>query len=248
MVKKKSRKNSKINSKKEKILVSVIIPTLNEEKFLPQVIKALEAQSIPREQYEIIVSDSSSTDNTVEVAKKIADKVVVCERRGAGFGRNFGAKYAKGKYIGFIDADTIAKETWVEGLIEGLDKGVACTGPSETIEKDNKKIDLFFKFWDLQTHTSILLGLSAIPGFNFGVRKKEFWEVGAFTNKNMTTEDFDLSLRLRKVGKITYNSKMGVFTSNRRLKEIPLKQYILNGINYALFKKSWSWEKHRKDF
>jgi len=190
--------------------------------------------------------DSSSVDNTVDIAKKFADKVAVCGRMGAGHGRNIGAKIADGEYVGFVDADTIVCETWVEGLIEGLKKGIGVMGPFESIEKDSLKIDLFFIWWNFQDWASSLINLSTFPGFNMALRKKEFNILGGF--RHITAEDLDIGLRLNKRGRIIYNLKMKVNTSNRRLKEISIINYIWNGLNFVIFGKSWGWEKHRKDF
>jgi len=112
---------------------SVIVPTLNEEAFIEKCLLALSDQTVSRREYGIIVSDSSSEDNTVEIAGSLADNVVVCEKKSAGFGRNFGAKNAKTELLGFIDADTIASATWVEGAIQALQKGVAATGPIKSL-------------------------------------------------------------------------------------------------------------------
>ncbi len=244
---KKSGVNKKLNKKNvEKIILSVIIPTLNEQDWIKKCVSALEHQTVPREKYEIIVVDSTSKDNTLKIAKKIADRVEICERKGAGNGRNVGAKCAKGKYVAFVDADTIVSKTWVEGVIEGLDEGVGVLGPFETIEKDSLKIELFFKWWNLQDRLSTFLGAPTFPGFSMGVRKKEFEKLGGF--RHITAEDLELGLRLGKKGKVVFNKKMRVKTSNRRLKEIPIIPYIWNGLNFVIFGKSWGWEKHRKDF
>ncbi|MFA6064217.1 MAG: glycosyltransferase [archaeon] len=249
---KKNRKVSVIEElglrKQKGVLVSIIVPTLNEKKHIIQTLKALNKQTVPRKYYEIIVSDSSSTDNTVKLAKKLADKVVVCKRQGAGYGRNFGEKFAKGKYLGFVDADTIVEPTWVEGLIEGLNTGVACTGPLENIEKDSLKINAFYKWWNIQSKASVIVKYPIFPGFNFGARKKEFRQAGGFPNINMVCEDMDLSLRLGSIGKVAFSKKMAVRTSARRQKEIPLHKHALSGIRYALTKRSMSWNEYRKDY
>jgi len=243
-----SSKNKKIE--KNTIIASIIIPTLNEEKFIKNTLSFLKKQSVPRENYELIVSDSSSDDNTVREARKHADVVVVCKRQSAGYGRNFGAKKAKGKYLGFVDADTIVSRTWVEGLIETLEKKsvVSCTGPLENIEKDSLKINVFYKVWNTQTKISALFGYPIVPGFNFGVRKKEFDDVKGFPEKNMVCEDMDLSLRLSKKGKIAFSKKMGVKTSARRQKEMSIFKHIMSGVKYSLAKKSMTWNEYRKDF
>jgi glycosyltransferase involved in cell wall biosynthesis len=238
-----------------KIIASIIVPTLNEEKHLSHTIISLNNQTTSRENYEIIVSDSSSHDGTVKLAKNLMKKglinrVVVCKRQSAGFGRNFGAKFARGELLGFTDADTIVAPTWVEGLVECLNqKGVvACTGPLENIEKHSLQINLFYKFWNFQTWVSRRLGFAIIPGYNFCVRKKEFYECKEFPPGNQMCEDLDLSTRLSKVGKIGFSNKIKVKTSARRQEEIHILWHIWSGLRYALTKQSITWDEYRKDF
>ncbi len=228
-------------------MISVIVPTLNEEEFIEKCLNSLLDQTLPKRKYEIIVSDSSSKDSTVEIAKSLADKVVVCKRVSAGFGRNFGAKYAKGEKLVFIDADTVASETFLEGASEGLEKSIACTGPIRALEKNSLLLRVFYRWWSLQSRISVLLRHPIFPGFNFAVRKKVFDNAGGFKTEDITTEDLELSLRLRKYGKLSFNKKMLVHTSTRRLREISLPAYIANAATFVLFNKSRSWKEHRKD-
>jgi len=94
--------------------ISVIVPTLNEENYLEDCLKSILRQTFPRNEYEIIVSDGSSEDRTVEIANKYADRVVVSKKRGIWWGRNYGAKFARGRFLVFIDADTKIKEDYLE--------------------------------------------------------------------------------------------------------------------------------------
>jgi len=232
----------------EKPIASIIVPTLNEKEFIERTLKALLNQTVPKEKYEIIVSDSSSSDTTVEIAKRYADKVVACKKHSAGFGRNFGAGKASGRLLGFVDADTIVESTWVEGLIESLGKGVGCTGPIEALEKTSLKMRLFYRWWSIQTRVSTILGRSIFPGFNIGTRKDAFEKVGGFSIADITTEDIKLGHDLSKMGKIVFSKKMKVRTSTRRLQEISIPAYIWNGIRFAVSGKSRQWQEHRKDF
>ncbi len=232
----------------QKPIVSIVVPTLNEEKFIGQCLQSLHNQTVARESYEIIVSDSSSTDATVQIAKKYADKIVVCKRHSAGFGRNFGARHANSELLGFVDADTIVEKNWVAALIEGLDKGIACTGSISALEKDSLKLRLFYRWWGLQSRLSVMARYPIFPGFNFGVRKKEFDRVGGFSTRDITTEDIELGQKLKNSGKVAFSKKMAVHTSTRRLRQIPLHAYVWNGLGFILFKKSWTWQDHRKDF
>jgi len=86
------------------------------------------------------------------------------------------------------------------------------------------------------------------PGFNIGARKADFEKVGGFSTENITTEDIDLGLKLNTLGRIVFSKKMRVKTSVRRLYDIPLLPYIWNGVKFAVFGKSRTWQEHRKDF
>jgi glycosyltransferase involved in cell wall biosynthesis len=82
-------------------LVSVIIPTLNEEKFIATLLTCLNNQTW--QNFEIIVADAKSEDKTREIAQKAGAKIV--EGGHQAFGRNNGVKHAKGDILLFLDAD-----------------------------------------------------------------------------------------------------------------------------------------------
>ena len=87
-------------------MISIIVPTLNEEKILAKTLSKLKELTVC--DYEIIVTDGKSTDNTIAIAKRYADKVVENtsgKRQTIGEGRNMGADVAKGEYLVFMDAD-----------------------------------------------------------------------------------------------------------------------------------------------
>lgn len=229
-------------------MISVVVPTYNEENFIEKCLLSLKNQSLPRHKYEVIVSDSSSTDNTVKIAKEHADKVVKCKKVSAGFGRNYGAKNSNGELLAFIDADTLASRNWLKGIKEGLSEAVACTGPVRALEKDVFYLRAFMRWWSFQSRASTLLGVPVFPGFNFSVRRKEFEEMNGFNSRDVTNEDLDLSLSLKKLGPVGFNSKMLVHTSTRRFREKSIFYNIKNAWNYILFKKSSQWKEHRADF
>ena len=87
-------------------LISIIIPTFNEEKRLDFLLASLTAQTF--NDYESIVSDNASKDNTLKIARKYHCKIV----KGGlpANGRNNGVKVAKGKLLIFMDADAVLVE------------------------------------------------------------------------------------------------------------------------------------------
>ena len=87
-------------------VISIVIPTLQEEKVIGSTLSLLRTgDEIP---CEIIVSDGGSTDRTLEIARRLADRVIEhhsASRQTIAQGRNFGAKSARGEFLVFLDAD-----------------------------------------------------------------------------------------------------------------------------------------------
>ena len=80
-------------------MISIIIPTLNEEKYLPKLLDCIRKQSY--KDYEIIVADSNSKDKTRQIAKKYGCRIVKGGMPAKG--RNNGAKAAKSEILLFVD-------------------------------------------------------------------------------------------------------------------------------------------------
>ncbi|MBU0615524.1 MAG: glycosyltransferase, partial [Nanoarchaeota archaeon] len=85
------------------MMLSIIIPTLNEEKHLPRLLDSITRQRF--KDYEIIVADNNSKDKTRDIAKKFGAKVVPGGLPAKA--RNLGAKAAKGNILLFLDSDVI---------------------------------------------------------------------------------------------------------------------------------------------
>ena len=108
------------------LLVSVVIPVLNDPAGIEKCLEALENQSFSKECYEVIVVDNGSADKTSAVIKKFSDKnenepdskMQVCYKyepaRGLHKARNTGILQAKGEILAFTDADCIPECDWVE--------------------------------------------------------------------------------------------------------------------------------------
>jgi len=88
--------------------ISVIIPCLNEEHYLPKLLHDLNYQSITN--FEVIVIDGNSDDKTVQVAQQFKSnypiEVFTTNVRNVSYQRNLGAKKSHGKVLVFFDADT----------------------------------------------------------------------------------------------------------------------------------------------
>lgn len=220
---------------------SIIVPALNEEKYIGYVFEGLKRQSF--KDFEVIIADGGSTDKTREIAKKNGAKVVIERRRGIARGRNAGARAAKGRILIFLDADTRPSERLVEAYVNNL-KGnvVAATGPILPLEKTKKSIELGYKFVSIFfVKLAIKIGRPTIVGSNFAVRRDVFEKAGGFNDNLITYEDWDLSKRLKKFGKIRYVDDAVVYTSARRIFAWGIRGFfnfhVGNIIRYNLFKK-----------
>lgn len=221
--------------------ISVIIPALNEEAYIRHPLAGLKRQSFKR--FETIVVDSMSDDRTAEIARKRA-RIITDKRMGISSARNRGAKAAKGEILVFIDADT--KPT--AGLLKEYcrifkdEETVAASGPILPLENTNIWVKIgYLIVSNFFVRATIALGMPSLVGSNFAVRKSAFKKVGGFNPKLRTYEDWDLSLRLSRLGKITYDKKAVVHTSARRVLEWGIFGYFRyhtgNMVRYNLFKK-----------
>lgn len=87
-------------------MLSIIIPTLNEEKYLPRLLSSIKSQNFSN--YEIIVSDGGSIDNTLVIAKEYSVRLVVDSKiKHPSAQRNNGAAVARGDILLFLDADSV---------------------------------------------------------------------------------------------------------------------------------------------
>lgn len=97
-------------------MLSIIIPTLNEEKYLPRLINSIKGQSFS--DYEIIVSDGGSKDLTQKIAEDNKCRFISdTEHHHPSWQRNNGAAIAAGDILLFLDADTVLQEGFLEKVI-----------------------------------------------------------------------------------------------------------------------------------
>ena len=96
------------------MILSIIIPVYNVEKYVEKCIRSCENQDIPKEDYELIVVNDGSPDGSLAVVERLAKeysniKVISQENRGLSVARNTGLEAARGEYVWFVDSDD-----WIE--------------------------------------------------------------------------------------------------------------------------------------
>ena len=109
-----------------KKLVSIITPMYNAEKYIEETIKSVLSQTYKN--FEMIIVDDMSTDNSKEIIKKYRrlDKRIKYiknnKNEGAGVSRNVAIKKSKGEYIAFLDSDDLWRENKLQNQIEFMEK------------------------------------------------------------------------------------------------------------------------------
>jgi len=226
--------------------ISVIIPTLNEEKYLEKTLLSLKAQTI-KQPYEIIVSDGKSKDRTVEIAKKYADKIVICNKKGISVGRNLGAKYAEGEILVFIDADTILLPNVLEEVYKEVKKkNVALVSCPVAPSSYSPSFYFLYWFYNQFSKNSIKVGKPQVAGMFMATKKEMFDLVGGFDEKLKILEDYDFSKRISKLGKVKIVESTFVLTSPRRIekwgKAKGAAKYLAIYLAYLLTGKDVGWK------
>ncbi len=225
------------------MLVSVVIPALNEEDYLPRTLSSIQKIEHPDFDTEIIVVDGGSTDKTASLAQEAGARVLTLSRDGIGRARQKGLEEARGEMIAFTDADTLVPPHWLTAHLKILTQpGVAATfGPYKVDTVGgfplyssliNNRI-LFIKF--LPPSLRVLY----TPGQNFVFWKEKAQKIGGFDVNLKVMEDVDLALRLRGQGQVLFVENTLVLSSGRRGKEGLgfFFRGIKTSIEYFFFKK-----------
>ena len=233
-------------------MISIIIPTRNEEKIIAVTLLAFKNKlTLP---HEIIVTDGASTDKTVELVKMYADKVVEHtgpNRQTIAEGRNAGAAVATGEFLVFMDADCslVNPDEFFKIALDDFkkdDKLVALTGWLRVLPEFETFADKVIfntqNFWMMFLNNVIHIGVS--PGGEFQMMRAEtFRKVGGFDAHLVAAEDIELFGRLGKEGLIRLDRRLKVFHTGRRGHKIGwpklLSLWFLNTVWMMLFKRAY---------
>ncbi len=195
-------------------MLSIIIPALNEEDYLPLLLREIKRQDF--DDYEIIVADADSGDETLRVAKAFG-----CKTTQGGLpakGRNEGAKIASGDLLLFIDADAVfLPEDFLKDLIEKFQKRNLDIASFPVYPKGNIIDRIFYTLYNLWAWLS--QGFLA-HATNVILVKKEIHElVGGFDEKIKFAEDHEYVRRTKKQAKFGFINLKPVLVSARRFEK-----------------------------
>lgn len=176
---------------------SVIIPTLNEEKFLPKLLASLTRQTVKN--FEVIIVDGNSTDRTVAVAKRFAKKLpitqLISEKTGVSRQRNMGAMAAKTDWLVFVDADSILLANFMERIGRFIDRKRAKFFTTWLKADSDDPADAIAGFlMNMSIEGAILIERPWAPGPLTVIRRDVFKTIGGYDENASYGEDHELSV------------------------------------------------------
>jgi len=230
--------------------VTFIIPAFNEEKLITFAIRSIRAEMAGRpNEYEILVVDNASTDQTARGGLEQDAREVHELRRGIVAARQAGYRHAQYDLLANIDADNEVPAGWLDGALAALDPAtVVVTGPLVYPEFSRPLRILTRVFYFLGRLSHHTIG-TMVQGGNFIVRKKALDAVGGYnTEVAFFGEDTDFAVRMAKVGNVKLVPKMWVYSSARRFQVegivLTTWRYILNYLTVTLRGKPVTTEYH----
>ncbi len=209
-------------------MLSIIIPTLNEEEYLPFLLESIKKQDFS--DYEIIVADAGSKDATLKIAKKYG--CVVVPGGLPAKGRNNGAKVAKGDVLFFIDADTVLpndffKKSLQEFNARNIDIASFCLRPFPEKKLSSFLMDTFY-------NKMIIALEDVLPHSAVGilVKKNLFEKLHGYDETVQLAEDHDLVRRaVKKDGDSGIIRSTDILVSDRRWRK---DGWVKTGVKYFL--------------
>jgi len=234
--------------------ISFIIPTLNEGKTLERVLLSLRKfDAVP---YEIIVSDGGSTDDTISIARRFADKVIEWKeptRQNIAMGRNAGAREASGDLFVFIDADVfiLNMDEFFSYVLKRFERDPKISGlipRLKVLESERTTADAivmeFFNVFNFVMNN--ILHSPAAPGELQMIPAPAFRKIGGYNERIVALEDMDMFMRLAHIGKTRLDPKLVVFHTGRRAHKVGWLrlwwQWFSNGVMVKFFNRSVSKE------
>lgn len=185
-------------------LISVIVPVWNGRDVIERCLAALQEQSLPSSEFEIIVVDNGSTDDTADIARRFAGVRVYAEPRpGSYAARNLGLTHARGEYIAFTDADCRPDPFWLERALDAArrypDAGVLA-GHIGLFEEGSGASPLFADYERLFSFPQSFAARGNCATANWMSRREIFQTLGGFDERLKSGGDREMALRIRDAG------------------------------------------------
>lgn len=189
--------------------ISVIIPVYNDARGIRATLRSLERQTYPEDDYEIIVVDNGSTDDTARVVEKFQQRrpdliqlYIEDIIQGSYAARNTGLAHASGSTIIFLDADTTVDADYIESVERTMRRNewdhMGCDVEVYIPEGTDTLIARYDRRYGLPVERYIEEGF--VPTCCLTVRRHVFEEVGPFRDRLISSGDWEFGLRASRAG------------------------------------------------
>ena len=199
-------------------MISVIIPTLNEEKVLDKTLRHLKGAEV-----EMIISDGGSTDQTLHIARS-SNLHVISSPAGRSHQLNKGAEASNGDILLFLHADTLLPAHFTGHIVKTLENPGVAAGAFRLTVDDNR---IIFRF--IETGANIRSSLLQMPYGDQALfmKRKIFQKIGGFPSIPIM-EDFAFVRMLRKEGRIQTLNEHVTTSARRWVSQGPIKTTLKN--------------------
>jgi glycosyltransferase involved in cell wall biosynthesis len=186
--------------------VSIIVPARNEASYIERCLTTLQCQSYPRQQYEIVLVDNGSVDDTILTGRQYADIVLSVQGVHVSAVRNFGAKNARGSIYAFIDADCAADFSWIENAVNLIQETLCICGSRCRVPADGTWVErAWFGGISTERYEAVYINSG-----NLVVPASIFNSLGGFNANLVTGEDYEFCLRAGNHVRIISDPGIGV--------------------------------------
>lgn len=223
------------------VKASVVVPVYNGGEFFLQCLRALTTQSLPRDQYEVIVVDDGSIDSSAAYAESFGARVISQPNAGAPAARNTGICAARGKWIAFTDADCVPSRRWLQALLARVERdpsSIGAAGRTTGFESKTAAARFVDLMCGLDAATYLRHPLFPFaPSDNLMYRRDYLVTVGGFDARYATYDACDLHTRLlaRYDGPFEYEPAALVLHRHRTSWKAYWRQQYFYGVGYAQF-------------
>ena len=197
--------------------ISILIPAYNEEKVLRKAIETTLEANYPRK--EIMVIDDGSTDRTYQIAQEYCDrgvKVIHRPNGGKAVAINHGLKFAQGEIIIIVDADSLVGKNTLIRLVQPLqDPDIAAVaGNIKVLNRMNwltkcQALEYIASINVYRRALDVFGSVTVVPGA-LGAYRREILEGSGFYDKDTLVEDFDVTMKTLKTGKVVQASTSAI--------------------------------------
>ncbi len=247
-------------SQSRDLFISVVVVTYNRPEDLKECLESLKSQNLPRNSYEVLVVDSSTThkNETTMLVQNYPVKYIHTKYKGMTLARNIGICKSRGEIVAFLDDDAIADENWIKQILKNYNKPKIGGVGGKIIEdrpvriKKKKQVIIgkIDKSGELISNFDLgeeRIEVDHIKGTNMSFLKKHLIEMDGFDNLyggRAYREETDVCMRLKKRNYLiiyapkakVFHKRIGPKTSHAIRRNIKLDYWRARNHSYFYFK------------